>query len=1003
MAAEPKDIADHTFRRRALAEAARYGSDPWVFVRELLQNARDAGAGHVRFTVSRDGEHDRVVCRDDGCGMTSEHARCYLFALYASSKDDDRAQAGKFGIGFWAVLRFEPSSVVIRSRAANGAPWQITLDGKLETATVGEAELDRGTEVILERPSGSVDLAEKVFAAAYRYGRFLTRRDAPDKPLQMRVGSRVVGAELALPSPSAEFRGKGFRGVVGLGAEPKVELFAQGLFVRSAASLQDLQEAGELRDRETTEDALAELPSLAPRVLIDSAELDLLLARGDARYDKHLRRVLRAAEKQLGRLIERQLQALRPQPWYRPLLGALRDRLEPLWGWQLATATAVGIVLGASSFWWLPSERWVSAASSKVAVGAGPRDLVPGLTETDLSRLDLEDRAPFLRARSADSVGGAFDVGFDLSNPESQARGRVNKSASPRSGAAAGLSFHQYFDLAGSYSGPRPGSLEGDRSRLAMVYEPAEAMPFFNALVVNELGRQRWVSSAGAGELSRYPEGSCTSGCLTVSLLVSGEERPIRIPVATGHRLEPASVRLDGAAVPVFENSQGEAVVRRPVRGSKVLTYRSGPAPRVRSTKAPTVPVVAPSELRTVAEVLRSLPVAQRVQAGLDYVADRIRYDRSAAVGRSYARFMESGSSLVEAALAVGSGDCDVQNGVLVTLLRLADVEARLVLGYVGDRGNVAPGLHAWVEYGDETGGWWVADTSLSSDPELPGTQPQLAEVSPGQAGDVQLPEGRASDLAPGPEIADRRIFLVTLALLTALVVAVMFRRRRHVAAAGLGASEDLAALLGGALRHPEAFAGLPAMFHGRFVPLLGDGKAISLHQARKLGSQNHLFRSSLGSLLARRAAERGVPVVDSRAAEGRVLSLALGAIDLDHWSNLLDRAAESELCRYVNRHLDSVAAPWRLREVPDLPEPWVEIALEDLRLGQRLILFDLSHLEFAPVRSLLANRPAAAIFTLLDVLLHRLDLPERERARVLAAVARSAVGEAAGLEAATA
>ena len=30
------------FRERARVEADRYGPDPWIFVRELLQNARDA-------------------------------------------------------------------------------------------------------------------------------------------------------------------------------------------------------------------------------------------------------------------------------------------------------------------------------------------------------------------------------------------------------------------------------------------------------------------------------------------------------------------------------------------------------------------------------------------------------------------------------------------------------------------------------------------------------------------------------------------------------------------------------------------------------------------------------------------------------------------------------------------------------------------------------------------------------------------------------------------------
>jgi len=35
------------FRTRARYEAERYGADDWVFVRELLQNARDAGAVRV--------------------------------------------------------------------------------------------------------------------------------------------------------------------------------------------------------------------------------------------------------------------------------------------------------------------------------------------------------------------------------------------------------------------------------------------------------------------------------------------------------------------------------------------------------------------------------------------------------------------------------------------------------------------------------------------------------------------------------------------------------------------------------------------------------------------------------------------------------------------------------------------------------------------------------------------------------------------------------------------
>ena len=988
--------ADDSFRRRALAEAARYGSDPLVFVRELLQNARDAGASRVEISVRQEGGRDRVGFLDDGCGMTSEHARRYLFALYASSKDDDRDQAGKFGIGFWAVLRFSPSTVTIRSRAATGEAWQISLDGKLEQATVRETELDRGTEVILERPALEEDLAEVIFSAVHCYGRFLTRRDPPGEPLEVTVNGRSANAELTLPAPSAAFRGKGFRGVVGLGAEPKVELFAQGLFVRSADSLQDLQEAGELRDLETTEDVLAELPSLAPRVLIDSAELDLLLARGDARYDRHLRRVLRVAEKELGRLIERQLQTLSPQPWYRPLLGALRDRLESVWGWRLATATAVGLVLGATTLWWLPSE-WLDAAREKWArpLPAFAGQQVPeslsqnesGKVKPSWSRPEQLRGGSDLRERPGSPRADTPDVGF---RP---------LAASARGGET----YHEYFDLSRSYSGPRPGALTSEGSRLIMNYEPSEATPFFNALVVDELDRTRWVSSVAAGDLPPYVDHPCRSDCVSVRLLASSKERTLRLPVPTGHRLEVGSVRLDGAEVPVLETANGEAVIRLRRRGPGLLEYRTGPAPGSSAGATSTLPAAGPSELLTAAESLRSLPIAQRVQAGLDYVARSVRYDRSRAVMESYERRMENGSSFVEAALDVGAGDCDVQNGVLVSLLRLAGVEARLVLGYVGDRGAVAPGLHAWVEYLGDADRWSVADASMLYDSELSGAVPRAARLPPDPGGRVQIPTGQASDLAPGEGISGSPTWIVLAVLLAMMTAASLAWRRRFRPATALAADEDLAALLGGALRHPAAFAGLPAMFHGRFVPLVGNGRAISLHQARRLGNQNRLFRSSLGSPLAIRAAARGVLVIDSATAEGRVLSLALGAIDLDHWSSLMDRAEDSELCRYVNQRLDQAGAPWQVLEAPDLPEPWVEIAQEDLRLGQRLILLDLSHLEFAPVRGLLASRPAAATFTLLDVLLHRLDLPERERARVLTLFAHSAVSEAAGLEARTA
>ena len=998
------------FRQRARAEAARYGSDSWVFVRELLQNARDAGASRIEIEVSNHGEHERVTCRDDGCGMSYEHARRYLFALYASSKEDDREQAGKFGIGFWSVLRFAPSTITIRSRSGRGDAWQVSLDGGLGSVEETRADLEAGTEIVLERPARDGDLAAEVMAATRHYGRFITRRDDPETPLPVTVDGGSANAELKLEAPSATFSGKGFRGAVGLGAEPKVELFAQGLFVRSANSLQDLQAAGELSDDAdaTTEDVLAELPSMAPRVLIDSAELDLLLARSDARYDKHLRRILRTAEKQLSRLISRQLQALRPQPFYRVWWGALRDWLEPHLGGRLAAAGVAGLVLGLIGLWSL-SSGWLTLPDAlrrgRVTAGPGALDGIAAEAEDTadpIAGLSTTDR------RTVVSRGGSPDGAPWLTGPFAPG----SSSSQPGSGTSArpGLEVHAYVDLADRYRGPRPGGLAGDSSRLAMVYEPIDATPFFAALRIDELSATRWAPSS-VDDRRRYRGAVCRRDCLEARLLVAEGQRTVRIPVPTGHRLDAASVRFGGEPVEIHETASGEALLRSNGRPG-VVEYRTGPARPPAGGRPAPPPPDAPAELIRVARDLRRLPVEERVQRALDYVVERVVYDRSPAAWGQHSRLASEGrSGFVEIALDTGAGDCDVQSGVLVTLLRLAGVEARLALGYVGIRGTVAPGLHAWVEVRDPEGVWTIVDPSVTtaSDGRLQRAG-SGAPLLPADLAGARFPSQVAgSPLPPAAPLAVVALLLGAVAWLLRHRSAAGIELLRLPAFGGTSGDENLAALLGGALRHPEAFAGQPAMFHGRFVPLLGreggpgkyhpggeQTKYISLARARRMASKNRLFRAGTGSELARRAVARGVPVIDASSAEGRVLSLALGAIDVDHWSNLLSRGSTSELSRRINSRLDGLGAFFRLREASGLTEPWVEIALEHLKLGERQVLVDPSHLEYAPVRALIADHPEAAAFTMLDVLLHRIELPDRERSRLLAAFARQAVDEAA-------
>lgn len=994
-AAEKRFIANALFRQRALAEAARYGSDPWVFVRELLQNSRDAGARHVELRVSEEGSPQRISCRDDGCGMSFAHARQYLFSLYASSKEDQRQEAGKFGIGFWSVLRFAPSSIVIRSRAGSEPAWQVTLEGDLEWATVADAELAEGTEVVLKRPAegdepadGGVGLAEQVYVAACRYGRFLTRLDPPGKPLRVTVDGRRANAEFKLPAPCAKFSGRGFRGAVGLGSEPRVELFAHGLYVRSADSLQDLRELGEPGGGSGAEDALAELPSLAPQVLLDSAELDLLLARGDARQDKALRRMLRAAEKALDRLVGRQLQALRPQPWYRSWLGALRDRLEP---WldgareRLSVPKAAAAVVAAvamfatgavlASLWSDPPPP--SPAPTAAVAGAPAPALAPG-------------------AGGSLPAGGPRADGTPLSQVERDFRSASSSSAwgtGAQQGSAAALPaptrppVRSYSDLGRRYYGPRPGRLDAGSSAVALAYRPASQTVLFNALVIDEIGANRWDARPVDPDPPAYRGAECRRDCVSVVLRVDADGA-VRIPMPTGHRLDPSSLTLAGEPVPAFETGDGEAVLILPGKARGLLEYRTGPAAAPeRRAAAGRRGVPVPRRLADAAEGLRGLPVPERVARGKRFVADHVVYDRSPEAARAY---LDGGRLFAETALEIGAGDCDVQNGLLVELLREAGVEARLALGYVGFGGTALPGLHAWAEYLDD-GRWRVADVS---------TESAGADAGRGQpiAAAARLPiEVLAGILPPSP--ARWRPWTAGVLLLLAAGGAGWMAARRRSADGGveLDPSGDLAALLGGALRHPGAFSSLPAMAHGRFVPLLARAEAISLDRARRLAAKRRLFRSSVGSRLARDAVAHGTPVVDAGTPEGRVLSLALGAIDLDHWSSLLERSSESGLARWVNLQLEILGEPWRVRAAPGLGEPMTELALEDLGLGRRLILIDPEHPELAPARRFLPDRPETAAFVAVDLVVHRLDLTDRDRSRILSACARRALGEARG------
>jgi hypothetical protein len=951
------------FRERARLEADRYGPDPWVFVRELLQNARDAGAQKVRIEVADGQDGARISCHDDGEGMTLPHARRYLFALYASSKEGIRNQAGQFGVGFWSVLRFEPHAITVRSHPRGGQPWGVLLDGALEHATALAGPTKPGTEIVLERPAGDGMLPRRIRDAAWQSARYLCMRDHASRPLEVRVNGELVTTEFALDAPCSSFRRGKIRGVVGLGKAPRVELFSRGLRVRSAACLEDLLAPTGHTGR--TRVHFPELPEgRAPQALLDSDALDVMLARRDTRETRALRRLVRLAGRELRLLVERQLSFSHPVPLWRRGFDWIARGLRQSLALRTAAAAAVGATVAlAVSFWiWGTPE--------------GPRALLGPMAATPVP--PLSQAPPTSAARDEEPVP-YDDLGRLYHGPQ--------------------------VDVLGSAPGPVP----------ALRYVPAEARPRFAALVFERLAPDGApVPDALDAATEPYPGTICEEDCIQVALVVRSEGGRLRIPVPTGHRVVEGTVRIDDEPVHLVATSSGQPLLAldRPFAG--ILRYFTGPARRPHDWESPSVEVQLPAEYEDHARSLAEAPVGTRVQRLLALTRNEVDYDRSREVADRHELERAHGRGFVERTIAIGKGDCDIQNSLLVVLLRKAGVPARLAVGYLGEAGMVVPRLHAWAEYLNEHGEWRIADASTPQIEMSPGTHVEggavdddrIAVAAPGSFGEEDPrtqppPSATTTGPASTSETDDGTRWLVLLVaapLLIALIVLLVRPRTRR--SVQLDQSRDLSELLQGALEQPGAFSHLPALFLRPMIPLL-DGRTISLQRARERSTEGRLYRTQEGSTLARHAKRRRAAVLDASLPEGRTVADALGAIDLDRWDSILARSSTIPVLDAVNQALRDRGEDWAVRVVPDLPEGLASLDLLALDTrrdgihGSRVVVLDARGAWLEETERRFSRAPRATVFAALDHIAERVNLPDRRRADLLAASARDALLEA--------
>ena len=281
-------------------------ASPYDFLRELVQNAMDAGSDLVEVELHQHaGEHPaevvfELVVVDAGRGMDEEIIDGELTRLFATSKTDDRTMAGGFGIGFVSVFAWEPERVLVQT-GRQGDAWEVMFreDRRFEKHRV-DVPLE-GTTVRLFRrgaPSQRVAIADAVEDALTRWCRFAPI-EVTFEDIESGRGPRLLEAPFEPEDLAASVRWENgpSRAVLGFGAADDAVLMRRGLVLEEGRSTELLPELKEAAGASTMEHLVVRLDS--PR-----------LHTGMARDGVVLSEERRALEREL-----------------RPSLGQLRDAL----------------------------------------------------------------------------------------------------------------------------------------------------------------------------------------------------------------------------------------------------------------------------------------------------------------------------------------------------------------------------------------------------------------------------------------------------------------------------------------------------------------------------------------------------------------------------------------------------------------------------------------------------------------------------------------------------
>ncbi len=219
-------------------------TDPMACLRELIQNAVDAGSDVVEVSVHREGEHNVIEVQDHGEGMDKAVIETRLVRLFASNKDGDLTKIGKFGVGFVSVFALKPDAVCVDTARA-GERWRVVFhpDRSWTRAVLHEAMEGTRIRLFIKGSAADLDkLRRDAETAVRRWCRYLEA--------EILFEGRGVNESLALPNcpvVAIDDDGAGTAIIVGVGGDVSVGFYNKGLTLFESGAWDDLPDGVSIR------------------------------------------------------------------------------------------------------------------------------------------------------------------------------------------------------------------------------------------------------------------------------------------------------------------------------------------------------------------------------------------------------------------------------------------------------------------------------------------------------------------------------------------------------------------------------------------------------------------------------------------------------------------------------------------------------------------------------------------------------------------------------------